>query len=288
MNVIETVDINFSYQMGECEWKMGAKYQLKAVVFDVMEECKELKKELSEAGILVIVPFFGLQMENTLLEMLKETGLTFEDCLMITNNDQHASAAARLGLMAVGCVEGHFEVPKVDTLLEAPEEVSVCYLNQVYCHGKGLPAVITETERCIIRELEEEDMDALYDILTDREVAKYLPVKEGDREEEMEKLISYVSCVYSFFGYGYWGVFSKENGELIGRAGFKEGSYPLEAGYVIKRSEWGKGLATEVLTSLIQYAEQELDCKDVFVRIDTENKASARVAQKCGVTIMEY
>ncbi|MBO5353910.1 MAG: GNAT family N-acetyltransferase [Lachnospiraceae bacterium] len=286
MNVVGATDISFSYQIGESEWNMGAKYQLKAVVFDVIEECRELKKALSEEGILVIVPFFGLQVESTLLEMLRETELTLGDCLMVTNNDQHARAATRLGLVTVGCVEGHFEIPKVDTLLEAPGEVSVCYLNQVYCHAKGFPAFITETERCIIRELAEEDMDDLYEILTDREVAKYLPVKEGDREEEMEKLISYVSCVYSFYGYGYWGVFSRATGELIGRAGFKEGSYPLEAGYVIKRAEWGKGLATEVLSALVQYAEQELDCTEVFVKIDEENKASARVAQKCGVTML--
>lgn len=286
MNVVGVTEISFSYPVKEKEWNMGEKYQLRAVIFDVIGECRELKESLSEAGILVIVPFFGLQVENTMLEMLKETGLTLENCLMITNNEHHARIAVRLGMVVVGCAEGHFEVPKVDTLLEMPEEVSVCYLNQVYCHAKGLPAYITETGRCIIRELAEEDMDALYDILTDREVAKYLPVKEGDREEEMEKLISYVSCVYSFFGYGYWGVFSKANGELIGRAGFKEGSYPLEAGYVIKHSEWGKGLATEVLSALIEYAEQELDCTDVFVKIAAENKASARVAQKCNVTIV--
>lgn len=259
------------------------RYQVKAVVFDIQAECRVLKQELFDAGIVVIVPFFGLQVKKVLQDTLADAGLLPEQCLMITNNQQHARIAAELAMAVAGCMEGYFEVPKSVTLLEAPEEVSTGYLNQVYCHEKGIPATIAETKRCYIREMTAEDMDALYEILTDEETAKYLPAKAGTREEELEKLVSYVSCVYSFFGYGYWGVFSKETGELIGRAGFKEGEYPLEAGYVIKRSEWGKGYATEVLSELVCYANEEMDCTEIVANIDERNTASLRVAEKCGV-----
>lgn len=268
--------------MSRKQWIIS-RYQMKAVVFDIQEECKELKKKLSNAGIAVYAPFFGLQTENVLKELAETTGLCLEQCLFLTNHRQHAEIALGLGMAVTGCMEGHFEVPKSATLLEAPSEVSVNYLNQVYCHEKKNPAFIAETKRCIIREMVAEDMDALYEILTEEETAKYLPAKAGSKEEELEKLISYVTCAYSFFGYGYWGVFSKETGELIGRAGFKEGEFPLEAGYVIRRSEWGKGYATEVLTELVRYAEEELDCTEIFVNIHEENKASLRVAEKCGV-----
>ncbi len=259
------------------------RYQMKAVVFDIQAECKELKRTLSDAGICVIVPFFGLQVERTLREMLTGTGLTQEDCLLLTNSEAHARLAGDMGMAVAGCMEGHFEVPKQVPLLEEPETVSIGYLNQIYCHARKIPATIAETKRCFIREMTAEDMDALYEILTEEEVSRYLPVKSGSKEDEMEKLLSYVLHVYSFFEYGYWGVFHKETGELLGRAGFKEGTYPLKAGYVIKRSEWGKGLATEVLTELIQYAKDELDCFEIYADIDERNTASLRVAEKCGV-----
>ena len=41
-------------------------------------------------------------------------------------------------------------------------------------------------------EMTAEDMDSLYEILTEEETAKYLPAKAGTKEEELEKLISYV------------------------------------------------------------------------------------------------
>lgn len=260
-----------------------SRYQVKAVLFDVQAECRAIKKALSDAGIVVIVPFFGLQTERTLKEVLSDTGFLPQDCLLITNNGQHAKIAMEFEMAVVGCMEGHFEVPKSGTLLESPEEVSVNYLNLVYCHQKKIPAVIAETKRCFIREMTVDDMDALYEILTDAETARYLPAKPGSKAEELDKLRSYVAYAYSFYEYGYWGVFLKETGELIGRAGFKEGEFPLEAGYVIKRSEWGKGLATEVLTALKDYAAEELDCTEIFANIDERNTASLRVAQKCGI-----
>ncbi len=259
------------------------RYLVKAIIFDVQAECRELKQELADEGIFVMVPFFGLKVEQTLLEMFKDTDIFPKDCLMITNSEQHAKIAESLGVVVIGCMEGHFNVPKTATLLENPEEVSVNYLNQVYCHQKKLPATIAETTRCYIQEMTSGDMDALYEILTDEETAKYLPAKAGSREEELEKLVSYVSHVYSFFGYGYWGIFSKETGELIGRAGFREGEFPLEAGYVIKRSHWGQGYATEVLSELVHYAEEELGISEIYANIDERNIASLRVAEKCGV-----
>lgn len=260
-----------------------SRYQVKAVIFDILEECRSLKEELVNAGIVVFVPFFGLRIEQTLKEMLADAEFVPEDCLLITNNEQHAKIATAMHMAVAGCMEGHFEVPKAVTLLEAPAEVSVNYLNLIYCHEKKIPTTVVETERCFIRELTAEDMDALYEILTDEETAKYLPAKAGSREEELEKLISYVSCVYTFFSYGYWGVFSKTTGELIGRAGFKEGEFPLEIGYVIKRSHWCQGYATEVVKELIRYAEEELDCSEIYANIDERNKASLRVAEKCGI-----
>lgn len=261
---------------------MYVRYELKAVIFDTQKECRDLKERLREAGIVVLVPFLGLRVEHTLLEVVAEVGLSTSDCLFLTNQRGHAFVAQRLGMAVIGCIEGNFEVPRTAVLLESPEEVSIHYLNQMYCHAKGLPAVIAETKRCFIRELTTKDMPVLYDILTEKEVARFLPRKFGTREEELEKLIAYASQVYSFFEYGYWGIFLKSTNELIGRAGFKEGSWPLEVGYAIKYAMWGNGLATEILSQLIIYGTEELGCEEIFVRIEENNKASLRVAKKCG------
>lgn len=262
-------------------------YRMKAVFFDTLDDCAELKKNLKKAQITVIPALFGIHGKEMLYRELEKGGFLPEECLFLTGQEAHARQAKEIGLVVIGCVEGHFEVPKTSVLLESPGEISVSCLNRYYCHERKLPAVLFETSRLRVQELTGQDMDALYEILMEEEVGRYLPAKPGNREEELEKLISYVECVYPFFEYGYWGVFLKETGELIGRAGFREGSDPPEAGYVIKKSEWRKGYGTEVLQGLISYASEEILCDELRVLIDRRNLASVRVAGKCGFDCVE-
>lgn len=280
--------------MPEKTRKVITRYQVKAVIFDVQAECSHLKQRLASVGISAFTLFWGIQAEKALKKTLSDTGFLFSDCLLITNNEKHSEYAATLGFAVAGCLEGHFEIPKNVPLLENLDEVPVNYLNQVYCHAKKIPATIAETSRCFLCELTEADAEAMYEIVTEKETAEFLTDRKekrkdstkemtNQRQEEIQKLVSYAKNVYSFFEYAYWGIFYKETGELIGRAGFQEGTYPLEVGYVIKRSEWGKGLATEVLMELVRYAGEELDCTEVHAVIDEKNKASLRVAEKCGV-----
>ena len=252
------------------------------VLFDIQKECEELKERLREDGIVVSSCFCEWQSANDLLEIVQKYEWNVSECLLITSQERSRQMAQQLGMAVVGYIEKHFEIPKTEVLLECLEEISVNYLNKVYCHANGLPAIITETKRCYIRELTKEDMATLYEILEEEEVSKFLPKKLGTKKEEIEKLIGYSSFVYSFFEYGYWGVFLKETNELIGKAGFREGSWPLEAGYVIKYDFWGQGLATEVLSELIVYGKEELGCEEFLVQMEEQNKASFRVAIKCG------
>ncbi|MBE5952220.1 MAG: GNAT family N-acetyltransferase [Lachnospiraceae bacterium] len=257
-------------------------YRMKAVFFDTLDDCAELKESLKKAQIAVIPAFFGIHGKEMLYRELEKGGFLPEECLFLTGQEAHAREAKEIGLVVIGCVEGHFEVPRTSVLLENPGEISLSCLNRYYCHERKVPAVLFETSRLRVQELTGQDMDALYELLTEEEVGRYLPVKPGSRKEELEKLISYVECVYPFFEYGYWGVFLKKTGELIGRAGFREGSEPPEAGYVIKKNERRKGYGTEVLRGLISYASEEILCEELCVFIDRRNLASVRVAEKCG------
>ncbi|MGN0506084.1 MAG: GNAT family N-acetyltransferase [Lachnospiraceae bacterium] len=260
-------------------------YRIRAVLFDTIAACRNLKECLQNEGIRFLPIVFGLHEETSLMEAVQCLGVCKEECLLITNSKRHAEVAKRLSMVCVGCMEGTYELPKVATLLESPDEVSVSYLNMVYCHEKGIPAVIMETERCIVRELTLQEASELYAISSKPQVNRYLAEPVGTPEEEAEKLSAYIRTVYPFFGYGFWGVYEKESGKLIGKAGFKEGSMPLEVGYLFDNTVWGKGIATEVLKALVRYAKEELNACELIARIHPENTASRRVAEKCDVRI---
>ena len=108
--------------------------------------------------------------------------------------------------------------------------------------------VIDETKRLIIREIEEKEAD---------EAAGLLTLFDENKSFTRDMVIAYIKVAYGFYGYGYWGLFEKKSNELVGLAGFREGSCPLEVGYCVREDRRGQGYATEALRSLMEFAEED-------------------------------
>lgn len=146
---------------------------------------------------------------------------------------------------------------------------------------------IIETDRLILREFIPEDLDDIYRLYGESDVSFLQPLSE-DRQEEREKLKSYIRYSYGFYGVGLWAVCLKESGRLIGRCGLQviflneenEGDY--EAGYMISGLYSGMGYGKEAVSGILKYADDELETKRVVVRIDKRNDGSLRFAENLG------
>ena len=74
-----------------------------------------------------------------------------------------------------------------------------------------------KTERLFLREMTEQDFDALYAVLSDSDIMRHYPYTfdekrvPGRTNENMER--------YNTFGFGLWAVSLKESGETIGNCG---------------------------------------------------------------------
>ncbi len=63
-----------------------------------------------------------------------------------------------------------------------------------------------------------------------------------------------------------------------------EGRYEVEVAYLIDKSYWGRGLATEAARAITDYGFGTLELTRLVSLIDEENRASQRVAEKVGRT----
>lgn len=76
--------------------------------------------------------------------------------------------------------------------------------------------------------------------------------------------------------------------EAIGSIGLMPGKdvhrYTTEMGYWLAEPFWGKGIMTQVVKSLTDYAIKDLKMLRVFAEPYTANVASARVLEKAGFT----
>lgn len=168
---------------------------------------------------------------------------------------------------------------------EDVEELSEGYLDKVYRRQKGLPVLILETERCLIRETTVEDVDAFYKIYAEPSVTEFMEPLYEDPEEERAYARDYIDQVYAFYDFGIWTVVEKVSGAVIGRAGicYREGFEDPELGFVIGVPWQGKGLATEVCEAVLRYAQEELGFERVLAFVQPGNKVSARICEKIGM-----
>jgi RimJ/RimL family protein N-acetyltransferase len=59
----------------------------------------------------------------------------------------------------------------------------------------------------------------------------------------------------------------------------------VELGYIVAPGARGRGVATAMLDELTRWAFAELDVLRITLIIDVENRASARVAERCGYVL---
>lgn len=148
---------------------------------------------------------------------------------------------------------------------------------------KFFPFPALETQRLVLRQIEEEHANALYEILSDEEVAKF---EYFYAIQSVEKAIEFIRRYKSELEEGEevtWGIFLKENNALIGTCclgNFSESALRAEIGYTLLRSEWGKGYATEAAGEVIKFGFEVMGLNRIEATITPGNDASVQVLKK--------
>ena len=224
----------------------------------------------------------------SLEELKQEIQKKKDNSLLIAATDSTIALGKELGIATMAYMNP--EIPNqsysgVDMLVEGFDEVDVDFLEKVWQRHHRIPWTILETERCIVRELTLEDLDALFELYADGEIDKYTDALYP-YEEEKEFQRAYIENMYRYFGYGLWLVFSKESGKLIGRAGLEHREYngeiELELGYIIGGSYQGKGYATEICEAILAYAKENTGFDRINTLIEDGNIPSKKLSEKLG------
>lgn len=228
-----------------------------------------------------------------LIKDIKHNEVLKDYSLLIAATDYTIALGKELGIATMAYANPN--IPNqtyagVDMIVEGLEEVDADFLEKIYQRHHRIPWTILETERCVVRELSLEDLDALFSLYADEEMDKYTEsLYPYEEEKEFQRV--YIENMYRFFGYGMWLVFLKETGELIGRAGLEHREYheetELELGYLIGKSYQGKGYATEVCKAIVAYARENTYFERINCVIEAGNTPSIALAEKLGFVHIE-
>lgn len=144
-----------------------------------------------------------------------------------------------------------------------------------------------ETERLLLRKVTLDDLDDLFENWgSDVNTTKFLTFKTHETKKETEKFINHLINNYEN-GELEWVIELKENNKVIGVISANKGyKYKcVEIGYSISSLYWNHGLTTEAVNRVIKYLFNEYDCNIVEAIIPSNNIASIKVIEKCGLTL---
>lgn len=143
-----------------------------------------------------------------------------------------------------------------------------------------------ETERCILRRMRIDDAEDMYAYAKLSEVTKYLRWSPHPDVYYTSDYLRFISKKYKNGEFYDWGIVDKESERLIGTCGFVSidtSNKSAEIGYVLSPQYWKMGIATEVVTAVLDFGFSHLELNRIVGRYMVENTASLRVMEKCGM-----
>ena len=142
-----------------------------------------------------------------------------------------------------------------------------------------------ESKRLTLRSITADDAEAYLGIFSEAEVMRYWscePIDSIDQAREMlDRDIEWARSGEALC----WGIAVPETGRLIGKISlylFSRQNRRAEIGYVLDRTYWRRGLMSEAVTAVLDYAFDALDLNRIEADVDPEHAASLALLYKFG------
>ena len=149
--------------------------------------------------------------------------------------------------------------------------------------------MVIETERLYLREMTENDFEALHKVLADSDTMQHYPY-EFD-ENRVRNWIARNTERYRIFGFGLWAVCLKETGEVIGDCGLTMqligGEIKPEIGYHIRADKQRNGFAKEASIAVRDWTFNNTPFNVIYYYMKHTNEPSAKTAVAYGCKLTD-
>ncbi|WP_337040751.1 GNAT family N-acetyltransferase [Emticicia sp. 17c] len=140
--------------------------------------------------------------------------------------------------------------------------------------------MILKSSRLTLSKIKESSIHKFDEVNFSYNVMKYITGHALTKEEAIERYLRFTHEPY----YGNYFVQDTETREIVGLAKLtQEGEGIVEIGYSLFEKHWGKGYATEIAQTLIDFAITALKPNKIMGIVDSRNPASIHVLEKVGL-----
>jgi RimJ/RimL family protein N-acetyltransferase len=144
------------------------------------------------------------------------------------------------------------------------------------------------TERLLLRQWRDSDLEPFAELNADPEVMRYFPAPL--RRERSDALADRERTAIAEKGWGMWAVEVVGGAPFTGFIGLAELRFDahftpaVEVGWRLAREHWGHGYATEAAQAAVEFGFEELGLDEIVALTTPANRRSRRVMEKLGMT----
>ncbi len=147
------------------------------------------------------------------------------------------------------------------------------------------PFPTLETERLVLREVTDNDVQDLFVLRSSTDMMKFIDRPLATELNDAQKLIDIIKDLLSKNEGITWAISLKGEDRMIGTFGFwriDKAHYRTEIGYLLHKDYWGKGIMQEAMETGINYAFNTLGVHSIEANINPNNAASIKIAERNG------
>ncbi|GFP76204.1 GNAT family N-acetyltransferase [Clostridium fungisolvens] len=142
-----------------------------------------------------------------------------------------------------------------------------------------------ESERLLFRKMEASDVEDVFAIFSDPEVAKYDFFTHINTKEKALLIIDNYQDEFISKEEITWGIIRKDDNKLIGYfslGNFDEDAKRCEIGYGLNRDVWNKGYGTEAIKTITKFAFEKVKVNRIEATVTFGNDASVKALIRSG------
>jgi RimJ/RimL family protein N-acetyltransferase len=147
--------------------------------------------------------------------------------------------------------------------------------------------VVAQTDRLVLKEFSNEDVDGFFELNNDPEVIQYTgDVAFEDKTQVLQFIQDYDQ--YRLNGFGRWSLYLKAGNEYIGFCGIRrsQNSEEVDLGFRLLKSYWNQGYAYEAAIASLVLGFETHGITRVIARAMNDNAASHALIRKLGFSLL--
>ena len=128
------------------------------------------------------------------------------------------------------------------------------------------------------------DSKEIFKLLSDPKVIEYDTFELFTDIKEAEKLIKWFDQQFKDKKAIFWGISLKNDGEIIGFCKREIEKVRADIGYNLRSDYWNKGIMTESIKAIMNYAFNVIGVNRIETAVSTRNQASIKLLEKLNFT----